>query len=149
MRYLAPTNESTQVSEQSARRGYHHRRKKQIRKFHRLRYGFSRTYIVPTIRPQCFKVCLNCECVCFLPMVSSLGLTHFSLAALPRRAPPFNSQQAQRQTGQADCSKQQLEPGGERKGRDLLNHKHTASGHQWTDTPRSEGVYFIWLTMLL
>lgn len=41
------------------------KKQNKIRKFQRLRDGFSRTFTVSTIRPQRFKVRLNCECVCF------------------------------------------------------------------------------------
>lgn len=140
---LRGTNDSTQVSEQSARRNSgattaeeEEEEKNKIRKFQRLRNGFSRTFTVSTIRPQRFKVRLNCECVCFF---FANGFQFGTRTLLPGCSPPFNSQQAQRQTGQADCSKQQLEPGGERKGRDLHTHRHTASGHQRTDTPKSQG----------
>lgn len=44
----------------------------------------------------------------------------------PSTGSPSNSQQAQRQTGQADCSTQQLEPGRERRGRD---HQHTQQAY--------------------
>lgn len=87
---LQPMNpHEYQSSSRGATAGLPPPKKKKIRKFQRLRNGFSRIYIVPTTRPECFKVRLNCECVCCFGNGFQFGThTHFSLAALPRRVPP-------------------------------------------------------------
>lgn len=144
----APTNESTQSSPRGATAGIPPpKKKKQLRKFQRLRHGFSRVCVVPTTYSECFKVRLNRECVCLVVTVSSLGPpptythTHFSLTALPRRVLPPTPSRLRGRQGRPTAAHSSWSQAGRGEGGIIsIHNKHTASGHRWTGTPKSEDV---------
>lgn len=115
-----PTSEAREVSEQpapcnSGYRSYRHRGKS------RKNCATFRLSVKAFPDPKCAEN----SCGVFQSASNSFGFQFETPRKrkhtfLPSTASsPSNSQQAPRQTGQADCSTQQLEPAGVRRGRDL------------------------------